>query len=79
MKKKHGRCPHCMAVYDITASGTVKGLAVLASLAGVRLNPWVALGLGLASLIWANAIEEWLNARCPECRVALEIIGETYG
>lgn len=68
-------------VYDVTATGTVKGLGVVvAILFGIRLsNPLVALGLSAISLLWGNEIEQFVKARCPNCNVALKLIGDTYG
>jgi hypothetical protein len=81
MSKAFARCNECRVIYDVTASGTVKGLGVVgAILFGIRLsNPIVALGLSAISLLWGNDIEQYIKARCPNCDVALKVIGETLG
>jgi len=78
--KKRAACPKCSEVFQFATSGTVKGIGVLgAALLGVRLHPLVGLGLAIASIVWGDKIEQAIQARCPACKVALEVIGTVYG
>jgi len=79
MKRKFGRCPHCARLIEITPTGSIKGIVALAGLAGLRVHPLIGIALGIAALIWGDEVETWIRARCPECSVALTIIGEVYG
>lgn len=79
MKRKFGRCPKCVRLIDITPTGSIKGIAALAGLAGRRVHPLVGIGLAIAGLIWGDQVEMLIRARCPECSVVLTIIGEVYG
>jgi hypothetical protein len=78
--KKHAACPKCSQVFQLATSGTIRGAGVLgAALLGVRINPWVGVGLAIISILWGDKIQHMLQAWCPECKVALEIIGTVYG
>ena len=37
-----------------------------------------ALGLFAASVLWGDQIETWFKAHCPECKVALRVLGAAY-
>lgn len=78
MRHTLARCPHCIKAVALSPSGMLKGAALLAGLAALRLHPVVGLAVGLAGFIWGDKLEMWLKARCPECRSALTIVGELY-
>ena len=75
--KKHGFCAECNVHHAFEITGAFKYSGLVCSLgvaAGLKRADAALLGIVL-TLLFADRFEEWLQARCPECGIALRVLG----
>lgn len=76
-----GFCPDCAVHHAVKAPGLFTRCGVLCSMAvlvGPK-RPELGAALMLASLLFGDAIERWVRARCPECGSALRLAASIAG
>ena len=80
---EHGFCPNCRTKHEVGSPGMLRNCGALCSLAVLvrSRRPDLAAALMAVSLVFGDAFEQWLTARCPVCGSALRVavaIRRTY-
>lgn len=75
-KEDLGFCSSCRSLYRVPTAGAFRDCGVLCSLGllAARKRPDLGVLLLLGSLLFGEAVEHWVMARCPACGIALRLV-----